>query len=310
MERDWIDFLCNSKTLQCPDELLIGIGDDTAMLAPFPRQANTFLTTDMLTEGVDFLLCKHSPEQIGRKALAVNLSDLAAMAAEPFGVLVSVALPRSRSPFDLAKRLYAGMKPLLEHYNVTLLGGDTNTWDGGLVISITAIGRLDGNRQPFRRSGGKIDDHILVTGSLGGSLLQHQFTFEPKISEAIVLSSFNINAAIDISDGLLLDLSRLANASELGAEINLEAIPISDDAHKMSKTSGKTPLEHALSDGEDFELLLATDEKTAAKLMEKQPLIEKFNTPITDIGKLTEQKGLRATDQNGTREIEPRGYEH
>jgi thiamine-monophosphate kinase len=310
MERDWIDFLCNDKTLQHPDELLIGIGDDAAMLSPFRYRSNTFLTTDMLTEGVDFLLDKHSPEQIGRKALAVNLSDLAAMAAKPFGVLVSVALPRDRSPLDLAKRLYAGMKPLLKSYNVALLGGDTNTWDGGLVISITAIGRLDGDRQPFYRSGGKVGDHILVTGKLGGSLLQHQFTFEPRICEATMLSAFNIHAAIDISDGLLLDLSRLADASGLGAEINMEAIPISEDAYKMSETSGKTPLEHALSDGEDFELLLATDEEATALIMEKHSSIENIGIPITDIGKLTKQMGIRATDKNGTKEIEPRGYEH
>jgi thiamine-monophosphate kinase len=287
MESEIIQFLQKQPHIS-------GIGDDAAVITPETTgHYGIVQTIDTLTESVDFLLSETAPERIGRKALAANLSDIAAMAALPFAVLVSIVLPKQDTAVPLAKSLYNGMIPLLEKYNVKIIGGDTNSWDGGLVISITALGKIT-ERGILRRSGGRAGDILLTTGKLGGSLLKHQFDFEPRIFEALFLNEhYEIHAAIDISDGLSLDASRLANESGLGAVLEAENIPVSDDAAAMSKKSGKTPLEHALSDGEDFELLFSVSETEAAKLLSGQPLRERFGATIYRVGYLTENSGLQ-----------------
>jgi thiamine-monophosphate kinase len=289
------------------DLVRLGIGDDAAILDT--QRSETVLTVDLLTEGVDFLLDEVAPQKIGRKALAVNLSDLAAMAAQPIAALVAVALPRDRAE-TLAPQLLEGMMPLLQKYNVALIGGDTNTWDGGLVISVTAIGRVT-ERGPLKRNGAKPGDRILVTGTLGGSILRHQFEFEPRVSEALHLNAhYRINAAIDISDGLSLDLSRLAAESQVGTIIDTHHVPISDDAKKLA-TIYKTPLEHALYDGEDFELLLAVPPDEAERLIDTQPLLPTFSVPLTDIGRFVAGPGQWLRDQNGVSQtVAPHGFVH
>ena len=185
-----------------------------------------------MSDGVDFRLAKDDPRLIGRKALAVNLSDLAAMASQPIAAVIAIALPRvgigSLTPLDLAKQLYEGLLPLAAEFDVALAGGDTNTHDGPLVISITALGTLT-DRGPLTRRGGQPGDKLLVTGSLGGSILRHHFNFTPRIREAILLHErYELHAGMDISDGLALDLSRLADESGCGAVIRTDQLPISD----------------------------------------------------------------------------------
>jgi len=298
----------------------LGIGDDAAILDT--RGMETVLTVDLLTEGVDFLLDEVEPQLIGRKALAVNLSDLAAMGAVPMAVLVAVALPKHQAE-TLAPQLLEGMTPLLQKYNVALIGGDTNTWDGGLVISVTAVGRVT-ERGPLKRSGAKPGDRILVTGTLGGSILRHQFLFEPRVNEALYINEHcRINAAVDISDGLSLDLARLAAESQVGAIIDAHRVPISDDAKELAKTGVQeaglnsplvthcSPLEHALYDGEDFELLLAVPPDEAERLIETQPLASLSGVPLTDIGEFTAEPGQWLCDPNGvTQKITPQGFVH
>ena len=290
----------------------LGIGDDAAILDT--RWPETVLTVDLLTEGVDFLLDKIDPQFIGRKALAVNLSDLAAMAAEPIAVLVAVALPKHKAE-TLAPQLLEGMTPLLQKYNIALIGGDTNTWDGGLVVSVTAIGRVT-QHGPLKRSGAKPSDRILVTGTLGGSILRHQFLFEPRINEALHLNEhYRINAAMDISDGLSLDLARMATESNVGAIINTHHIPISDDAQKLaishSPLATNSATHHALYDGEDFELLLAVPPDEAKRLLTAQSLVPTFGVPLTDIGEFVAEPGQWLRDQNGiSRKIVPNGFVH
>ncbi|HEY1786267.1 MAG TPA: thiamine-phosphate kinase, partial [Pirellulales bacterium] len=199
----------------CPPHpaLGVGLGDDAAVLAVAGGQL--VITTDLLTEGVDFLLAEHDPRRIGHKALAANLSDLAAMAARPLAVVIALALPEPGSD-QLARDLYAGMLPLAARYGVAIAGGDTNTWAGGLAISITAIGTPTA-RGPLLRSGARPGDRILVTGSLGGSILGRHFDFEPRVAEALLLADrYQLHAGIDVSDGLSLDLSRLASESGCG----------------------------------------------------------------------------------------------
>jgi thiamine-monophosphate kinase len=293
MEIEWIEQLRS----RAGSELL---GDDAAVLG------DTIITVDMLTEGIDFLLGRVDPKWIGRKALAVNLSDIAAMGGIPTFIVIAVALPKSAG-IQLAEQLYNGMEPLIQKYSLTLAGGDTNTWNNGLVISVTILGRVTPHGV-LRRNGGKSGDRILVTGLLGGSILEHQFLFEPRIFEALYLNEhFNIHAAIDISDGFSLDLHRLSVESGLGAVLHENSIPISPAAVQLSQQTGKTPLEHALSDGEDFELLLAVPPDEAEKLLHLQPLREQFNVTLYSVAELTSEPGLRFS--NGTA-LQPQGFEH
>jgi len=279
------------------------IGDDAAVIG------DRIITVDMLTEGVDFLLAETDPTWIGRKALAVNLSDIAAMGGIPKWIFVAVALPREGA-LELAEQLLAGMQPLIDKHNLVLAGGDTNTWDGGLVVSITVIGCVPAEGV-FLRSGGKAGDRIFVTGPLGGSILRHQFFFEPRIDEALHLNKhYNIHAAIDISDGLTLDLHRLATESRLGATLIESAIPIAADAIALAKRSSRLPLEHALSDGEDFELLFTLAPQEAATLLSLQPF-QSAGVTLYDIGELTTEPGLRMVTPGGSiHPLTPRGFEH
>jgi thiamine-monophosphate kinase len=310
MELGLIEWL-RQKNPMNDNRVLLGIGDDAAILDA--KTQEVVLTVDLLTEGVDFLLDSTDPQWIGRKAVAVNLSDIAAMGARPTAILAAVALPKNNEA-ELARQLYEGMQPLLEKYHVALIGGDTNTWNGGLVISITAIGHVT-EHGALKRSGAKSGDRILVTGNFGGSLLKHQFQFEPRIEEALYLNRhYEIHAAIDVSDGLSLDLSRIATESGLGVIINAKKIPISRDAVQLSEENPtQSPLEHALFDGEDFELILAVPQEDAERLMETQPLKQLASQVIlTDIGEFVPESGqwLRFSENGSLQKILPCGFVH
>jgi len=283
----------------------VGPGDDAAILR-VSAGSDLVATTDMLMDGVDFKLDEHEPERIGRKALAVNLSDLAAMAAKPLAALVSLSLPRQGGE-SLAKRLYEGLLPLAAEFDCPIAGGDTNSWDGPLVISVTALGEVPRDRR-WLRSGARPGDAILVTGEFGGSILGGQFDFQPRVTEALWLAEhLDIHAAMDVSDGLSLDLSRICEASGCGAEIDLRRIPISAAAEELTQRYGVSPLDHALGDGEDFELIMAIFQTEADKLVAEQPL----RVPLTQVGRFVAEPGLFAVAEDGTRQpLAPRGYEH
>ncbi len=187
------------------------------------------------------MLPEHDPRRIGHKALAVNLSDLAAMAAQPLAAFISVALPKAGAE-RLARELFEGILPLAQRHGVAIAGGDTNTWTGGLVISITALGTVTA-RGPLLRSGARPGDRILVTGSLGGSILGKHLDFEPRVAEALLLAErYELHAGIDVSDGLSLDLSRMAGESGCGAVLDLLQIPVAEAAHALTArdTAGRT----------------------------------------------------------------------
>lgn len=306
-----------TQTHSANKEILVGPGDDAAVMA---RPAgDVVISTDLLTDGVDFLIAQAKPEWVGRKALGVNLSDLAAMAARPWGFTLSVAVDKSwckpvygnLSCINYLKRLCEGALKLADEFNCPLIGGDTNAFDGPLVISVAIFGLLPQSRAkkpsdfiPWTRSCAQPGDVILVTGELGGSLLKRQFTFTPRVTEALYLREhYSVRAAMDISDGLSLDLSRLTAASGVGAELNLNAVPISRAAHKMQ--DGKSPLEHALSDGEDFELILTASPSEAKKIL-ADAVLKSLGTKITAIGTITSQSGLWANGQPLT----PSGWRH
>jgi thiamine-monophosphate kinase len=289
------------------------------------------VTVDLLTDGVDFELEKIDARRAGHKALAVSLSDLAAMAARPVAAFVAVALPR-HGGMALAEQLYEGMAALAARHKTTIAGGDTNSWDGPLVISTTAIGEVTG-RGPLLRSGAKPGDRIIVTGEFGGSILGKHLDFEPRVAEALLLNDrYELHAGIDCSDGLSLDLSRVAKESGCGAALNLEKIQVSAaacikgsglifDAEKVgtpniAKVENESrPRPHesrslfaALGDGEDFELILAVPPADAARMLVDQPLSP---LRLTDIGEFIVEPGLWESIPDGTRRpLAPRGWEH
>lgn len=305
MERDFIAWL--RKHVPAHANLQLGPGDDAAILGSGQR-GDFVVTADLLADGVHFQLEVAGASRVGRKALAVNLSDLAAMAAQPHSAVVSFLLPTSDAK-DLAIELYEGILPLADQYGLAIAGGDTNCWDGPLVISVTALGQTTPHGA-LLRSGARPGDVVVVTGSFGGSRLGHHYDFSPRIEEAIKLAAdYEIHAAIDVSDGLSLDLSRICQESGCGALVDLSAVPISADAKHLAEQEAEVDagLRRALQDGEDFELALAVPAKEAARLLAAQPL----RIPLTQIGRFIPEPGLWQQDESGARRpLAVGGFEH
>ncbi len=280
----------------------VGPGDDTAVLdwgAPAP----CLVTTDMLLEGSCFRVEEAGPRRVGRKAMAVNLSDIAAMAGEPFAAVVSVGLPRTGGR-ALAEELYLGMREVADAFQTPIVGGDTNSWDGPLVLSVALLGRAVG-RGPVLRRGATPGDWILVTGPLGGSILGKHLDFTPRVREALVLNEeAELHAMIDVSDGLAADLHHVCAESGCGAVLRAETIPIADDARRMA--DGRAPLEHALGDGEDFELVFAVAPPDGRRLLETQPVP---GIRLHHVGEFVE-RGLWLEEGGVRRPLEPKGYVH
>ena len=308
MEADFIRWL--RQRVASHPRLTVGLGSDAAVIAN-SAASGWVVTTDAITEGVDFRLAVDSPRRIGRKALAVNLSDLAAMAARPVAVVINLVLPHHGAA-ALARELYEGLLPLAEQFEVAIAGGDTNTWDGGLVVAITAMGETT-PRGAWTRSGARPGDDILVTGSFGGSFLGKQFDFTPRVATALQINErFEIHAATDVSDGLSLDLSHILEESGCGAVLELNRIPLADSAAEWARTcgDGRSALEHALSDGEDFELILTAPPDVAERILESHEALG-LNVPVTRIGRCIAELGLFAQQTDGTcRPLVPRGYQH
>ena len=305
MERQFISWL--RERLPPHPLLRLGPGDDAAVL----RMAGVdecVVTVDMLTDHVDFELADVDPRRVGRKALAANLSDLAAMASKPLAGVIAVALPR-QGGMDLAVALYEGMLPLTEQYELAIAGGDTNSWDGPLVISITLLGEVTA-RGPLRRGGAMPGDRIVVTGLFGGSILGRHLDFEPRVRESLALHArYELHAGTDVSDGLSLDLSHILEESRCGAVLHADAVPVAADARRLAEklADGSTPLDHALGDGEDFELILAVPPHEAQRMLAEQPL----HVSLTDIGEFVAEPGLWLQETGvGRRPFVPRGWQH
>lgn len=305
MELTFIDWL--QTRLPRLDSLQIGIGDDAAVL-DLPDPTSLVVATDMLMDGTHFTLAECGAARAGHKALGVNLSDLAAMAARPLAAFVSLALPRVGA-LDLAKELIEGMLPLAEEHGCAVAGGDTNVWDGPAVINVAVIGTA-GPERALTRSGARPGDWILVTGACGGSLLGRHLDVVPRVREALLLhEKYELHAGIDVSDGIARDLARICAASGCGAVVDLDAVPIHADAHRAAQqgVDERTALDHALADGEDFELILIAAAGDAGRILRDQPL----DVPVTKIGEMVPDAGLWSRDPAGSHKpLVPSGYEH
>jgi thiamine-monophosphate kinase len=266
--------------------LSLGIGDDTALLRARPG-FELAVTVDSLVEGVHFTRA-FSPEQIGHKALAVNLSDLASMGASPFCFFCALALPRSWVPKLSA--LARGMAQLARKHGCALAGGNF-TRASELSVSITALGWVE-QGGALRRSGARIGDEIFVSGELGGAaaglkprasaaLLARQRTPDPRIGLGRAVRRW-AHAAIDISDGLAQDLGHLLRASKVSATIDLARVPVANGA----------TLQQAVSGGEDYELLLAVPPKHRDRVL---VAAKEVDVPLTAIGEIWQGRPGRVT---------------
>jgi thiamine-monophosphate kinase len=286
---------------------VLGIGDDCAILDVTPG-TRILVTTDMLMDGRHFQLERDGAEAVGNKSMGVNISDIAAMAGIPRAAVVAVALPR-HDAVSIAQGLHSGLKRMAERFDVDLIGGDTNAWDGPLVVSVTVLGETS-PRGAVLRSGARPGDAVLVTGPLGGSLFRgRHLRPEPRVNEALALhAAAPLHAMIDLSDGLSSDLGHILEESgNLGAILDGAAIPIHHDAIELAVTEGGSALDHALNDGEDFELCLVVPQEAADALIARPPAPAR----LFRVGEITPEPGMRLRTSDGTLiPVSPRGFDH
>jgi len=302
----------------------LGIGDDAALLSV---GGIAVVTQDLLVEGVHFDRATSSARDLGHKALAVNLSDLAAMAAEPVAAFVGLCLPPG-VPVGDVDELYAGMEALAERHGLTVAGGDLSSGPA-LVLAVTAVGRESPGLPAPLRSGGRPGDVLCVTGALGasaagllllerpelaaavpaavaGRLRAAHLRPEPRLEAGRALARAGAAAMMDVSDGIALDAGRMAAASGLRAVLELDALPMAEGVAEVAAAAGRDPRGLAAGGGEDYELLAAlvpADVGTARRVA---------SCPLTPVGRLEEgPPGLVALDAGGAAvRLETAGWEH
>lgn len=309
--------------------VVLGVGDDAAVVETGAGQR--VLTTDMLIEGVHFDRAVISARDLGAKAIVVNVSDVAAMAASPRFAVVSVGLT---SEVDAAwvVELYGGMRAACDEYALSLVGGDTNRSDA-VVISVTVVGEVAPGKA-VTRSGARPGDLVVVTGSLGAAaggfvlsrshpskvaqvlsrtrgreLLDAFLRPVARVGEGQTLAQAGATAMMDLSDGLAKDLSRLCRESGVGARVELAKVPVSPALVDAAPSLGVDPLDLAIGFGEDYELL-ATIDLTDLDLARRE-LDERFGVTLTDVGVIIEERQLVAVDEAGRETLlEPKGWDH
>lgn len=299
MEQSFLAYL-RGRCRRLP-QVAVGIGDDASILDVLPGHQQV-ACTDQIIDGVDFHCGEHAARDIGYKAMAINLSDIAAMGATPTAALVTLALPQADAT-RLAGDVYEGIIEAAAEFDVAIAGGDLSTYNGPLSISITLLGIVPSGTA-WLRSGAREGDAILVTGPVGGSIMARHLRPRARVGLAAQLRrSVRVTAAIDISDGLSLDLDRLCAASGVGAELDIESIPIHADAIALAGQTGRSPFEHAWSDGEDFELIFTVDPQEVDQARE-------LDQAVAHIGTITGRTGLWRRRSGKLERLSPQGYLH
>lgn len=299
----------------------LGIGDDCAAIS-IDKENSLLLTTDSLIEGTHFTVETISAEQLGYKAVAVNLSDIAAMGGRPQSVLISLGIP-SKIEKGWIQQFFKGVKTLLQKHQVDLIGGDTVRSEKGIVISVTALGRAT-SRKIKKRSAAQVGDLICVTKTLGdstlgllalqnkknlGEVIHRHLQPEAEVDVGIWLSQReDVHAMMDLSDGLKADLTKLTQASNCGGEITIEQLPLSDSAAKAAEILNSDIEMNALTGGEDYALLFTVEASSFANF--KSEYETQFQRPLFNIGKVTESKELVFKKNGRTLENIPPGFQH
>lgn len=310
-----IDFIKSHTT--APDGV-VGIGDDCAVIGGAER--DTLISTDLVVEGVHFLRSKASPEAVGWKSAAVNLSDIAAMGGEPTATFLSIALP-SDAQGEWAERFVEGYAEISRLFGVPLLGGDTTSSLRDIAINVGVMGSCERGKA-LLRSGARLGDAIFVTGTLGDSgaglkamladldnsreevyyVVSRHLRPTPRIKEGLALSRTGIvGAMMDISDGIASDLRHILQASGVGAEVELQSLPISPALEHICQREGWDKYALATSAGEDYELLLTAPEEIA----------QMVDFPLHKIGKIVDGNAdIRWLKEGKEIEFNTKGFTH
>lgn len=309
-------------------QVVVGIGDDCAVL-PWKKDVYQLATCDVQVADVHFLPNIATPQHIGEKAIAVNVSDIAAMGGTPTSCLVSLLLPKNITTAYIDE-LYKGIVSSCKKYNIQIVGGNMS---GGkqLAIDIFMLGEVN-HEHVLLRSGAKAGDKVLVTGTLGDAaagltilqnqhiqlsekqktkLLMRQFSPRPRLAEsAIIAQSKQATAMIDISDGLASDVQHVCDQSIVGIELWEEKIPIAAETIEVAKQLQRNPLSFALEGGEDYELLFTAPENAVDRII--ATVQQKTNTQVTVIGEILPNKNdtyMRLKDGE-RKSLEIQGWDH
>jgi thiamine-monophosphate kinase len=334
----------HSSLITHHSSLILGIGDDAAVIR-HRAGFDTVVTADLLVEGIDFRLGGFgiSARDVGHKALAVSLSDIAAMGARPGFCLLSVGVPAGRWRTNFLEEFYAGVRALAARHGVSIIGGDTSRTPERVVVDSIVLGEVRRGRSVLR-SGARPGDQIFVTGALGGAaaglkilegrvvqtpegrafqksssqnsslklsraerrLVRRQTRPTPRVEWGAMLGERRLaTAMIDLSDGLSSDLAHLCRESRVGARIDASLLPL-DPALKSATTDKDEALSLALDGGEDFELLFTVSPRDVSKLPD-----EIDGVRATLVGEVTGGRGkIKLVEGGEERALKPRGFEH
>jgi thiamine-monophosphate kinase len=303
------------------------IGDDAAVLEPTPGTA-LVATTDLLLEDVHFRRRWAEPADIGWKAMAVNVSDIAAMGATPRWALVALACPESTGPEEV-EAFYEGALALCDAHDVVIVGGDTSSSPAGWTVNVTVLGEAVA---PVLRSTARPGDVVAVTGSLGRAgaglaVLERQqappgvpsavlaevtdahLRPRPRVTEGRWLAGAGgLTAMMDLSDGLATDLPRLVTESGTGATVRLDQLPIAPSARVMAEALDQDPMAWATGGGEDYELLVTCERSAFERLREGLAAIS--GMALTAVGEIGGGRGVRWVDAEGRDAVVTAGFEH
>jgi thiamine-monophosphate kinase len=318
----------HARLAPAPDYVRLGIGDDAAVVEP-ERGMHTVVTTDSLIEGVHFRRDWSSADAIGHKALAVNLSDIAAMGAVPCASLLSLALPPAMSLDDF-DALIDGYEALSKRTATPLIGGNIARSPGPLVVDVTVLGTVR-PRRVLRRTGARDGDELYVTGAPGMSaaglavlsngisrdelsaeeracVAWHERP-EPRLRIArIVARTSAASAAMDLSDGLANAAVSLASAGGLGVVLDQSAIPVDSGVAAVAARIGQTPLELILAGGEDYELAFVVPVRRRSRFL--AAVRRSGALPVTRVGVFERGRGAWIADESGQRRQLPAGFDH
>jgi thiamine-monophosphate kinase len=331
-EFDFINTL-HQRVASSSESIVAGIGDDAAVFRSNSGK-ETVVSTDLLVEDIDFRRTTTPPYLLGHKALAVSLSDIAAMGSRPIWSLISIGVPEDVWQTDFVDRLYDGWLDLANRYGVQLIGGDTSRTHQHIVIDSILIGECSAGKA-VKRTGASPGDQIFVTGSLGAAaaglrliergahlaeqnladedsqkldhVLLRQLRPEPRVGWGIVLGEERLaTAMIDLSDGLSSDINHLCAASNAGALIDASLLPIDERVVELCGRRALDPLQLALHGGEDFELLFTVKPENAARLPRRVDGVE-----IKRIGTIqSASEGVKISEGSRTWDLTPGGWKH